>query len=432
MPGLDSRVRQAINKRIELEPPLYWTKDGRIGIQLAGAMNVDAQGNLIAEVGGGVAVVRGPKKYELQADLVAVAKGLTDTIVGFGNAATSSGGGSGSILLANTLPEDIDGSVPGNPGSSTKAAHGDHVHAVVFSTTTPLDTVLEGAADPGGTVKELAAIDHVHSAQKGSPVEIGFENAAGGSGLFADAEHVHAGNPTSLAYKQDAHTIQAYKRRGVWTAGTVAADTDVLNHNGADLYPFMVATCIDVDGYPHHRHKRLEGSGVGNDSGLEGYEDGTFIGAGVLTTGRGIGWSMRGTCTNSLNADVFYEFVLEPNPTVAVFAGTYRMRMVTGNLGLTWTGSRAFTFDGSFKVTAADAYVFQGVVTITKASGEVCFKKTLGGSVTGGFDFLNDDAVMQLRWRADRLASLNTYSATYQGAGASISVTDYEVLELAA
>jgi hypothetical protein len=185
------------------------------------------------------------------------------------------------------------------------------------------------------------------------------------------------------------------------------------------LYPFMVATCLDYEGFPHDRHQRLSASlASGNISETLGYAAGEFVAAGEFGRGAKIIFDGSGYCANTVNVDAFLEFVLEPNPTVAGvpnYAGTHRMRMLSGELGQTWSGNRPFKYRIELFHEGANAYSYFAEFTIIGGDGLASIKRECGGLVTGGFNWANTDAKLQLRWRVDRIANLNTYDATYQG-----------------
>lgn len=225
------------------------------------------------------------------------------------------------------------------------------------------------------------------------------------------------------------------------TQMTVTDTTGMVNETGAiptitsyteHLYPFMVATCLDYEGFPHDRHQRLESSlASGSASETLGYAAGDFIAAGEFSRGAKLVYEGVGYCANTVNVDAFFEFVLEPNPTVAgapVFAGSNRMRMLSGELGQTWSGNRPFKYRIELYAEGPTSYSYFGDFTIIGGDGLAAIRRECGGLVTGGFNWQTTDANLQLRWRVDRIANLNAYDATYQGLSTlRLAVNNYAV-----
>jgi hypothetical protein len=199
------------------------------------------------------------------------------------------------------------------------------------------------------------------------------------------------------------------------SAPGVAVMTSYTEH----LYPWMVATCLDYEGYPHDRHQRLEASlSSGGLSETLGYAHGEFVAAGEFRNGAKIIFDGCGYAANTVNADAFFEFVLEPNPTVAgapVYTGANRMRMLTGELGQTWTGNRAFRYRIELYNLGPDSYEYWGEFLVASGAGQTGIRREAGGRVTGGHNWMANDTNLQMRWRVDRIANLDTYDATYQG-----------------
>jgi len=227
---------------------------------------------------------------------------------------------------------------------------------------------------------------------------------------------VNHGNNGSKTVSAVSHTtLQVGGGLTTESAPGAAVMTSYTEH----LYPFMVATCLDYEGFPHDRHQRLESSlSSGGLSETLGYAHGEFIAAGEFSRGAKIVFDGCGYAANTVNTDAFFEFVLEPNPTVAGapnYAGSNRMRMLSGELGQTWSGNRPFRYRVELYHEGAGTYSYYGDFTIIGGDGLASIKREVGGRVTSGFDWLTNDAFLQMRWRVDRIANLNTYNATYQG-----------------
>ena len=227
--------------------------------------------------------------------------------------------------------------------------------------------------------------------------------------------------------------LRPYRAFGSWDAGAAAAAPTVHGATGGPytehLYPFMLATCLDYEGFPHNRYRRLEvnlSSGTNNDVVTRGYEAGDFIPKGDLI-GRKVRYELIGRvkCTS---ADMFLEAVLEPNPTASTssYAGTYRMRMLSGEIGTTWSGEAHCEFTCELSVSAADVYQWRGTWRIySPSTGQLMIERHAAGFSDAGFNWLTTDANLSLRWRVDRIAKLNTYDATYQGSTLRWKVVEF-------
>lgn len=93
--------------------------------------------------------------------------------------------------LSNVVPVAV-AHVAADAGVAAEAARQDHQHDVDFATPPNTAVVVGNAADPGAG-PEVCLYDHQHAVTKGTPVAVGTANAAGGSGEFVAADHVHAG-----------------------------------------------------------------------------------------------------------------------------------------------------------------------------------------------------------------------------------------------
>lgn len=276
-----------------------------------------------------------------------------------------------------------------------------------------------------GTGSLMSVASGVYTRTSGSFVEEGFSvgNVCTVSGF------VNGANNGSKTLSAVSHLTMAASGGGLTDETAVAVSFSSYTEH---LYPFMVATCLDYEGYPHDRHQRLESNlASGNVSETLGYAAGDFVAKGEFSRGAKIIYDGCGYAANTINADAFFEFVLEPNPTVAgapVYAGSNRMRMMSGELGQTWTGSRPFHYRIELFCEGANAYSCFGEFTIVGGNGLASIKRECGGRVTSGFNWQTTDAVLQNRWRVDRIANLDTYDDTYQGLSTlALAVTNYGV-----
>ena len=363
--------------------------------------------------------------------------------------------GATATALSSSAPPAV--AVSGSGGAASTASRSDHTHAHGAQTDGSLHAaaVASGASgflsgadkaklDSVATGAEVnaatnLAVDEAHGLGVGpydskSGANLQMRPTVEGRGLrvaLSGSDVLVAARPATLRPSRGERDdrLRAYCSVGSWIAGatpaapTLPGDPVPTLHGPSGgpytehLYPFMVATCLDYEGFPHDRHQRLESNlSSGNDSGLKGYEAGDRIVAGDAI-GRTFEYELVGYAENQLNADAFFEAVLEPNPTASTssYAGANRMRMLSGELGATWTGNRLCIFRAALHVYAQQAYAFEGTWRIYSSTGALFLERSAGGLVTGGFDWLTD-ATLQLRWRVDRISKLNTYDATYQGA----------------
>jgi len=221
-----------------------------------------------------------------------------------------------------------------------------------------------------------------------------------------------------------AHVVTVVARHLVTVAEVLVVEAAASNVTfeclGEHLHPFQVATALDYETYPHDRHQRMESNlSSGNNSMLRGYEAGDFIAAGDALALRRIVYEQSGFIQNAGWTDAFIEHVLEPNPNVkgalaARYTGSNRMRMLSGELGLTWSGARKWTCRVELIVESATSYYWNAHHRIYGSDGSLVWEKECGGSGTS-FNWATTDATLQLRWRVDRIANLDTYADTYQG-----------------
>lgn len=208
----------------------------------------------------------------------------------------------------------------------------------------------------------------------------------------------------------------------IWTAGLLAAAPTVHGPTGGPYtehsYPFMVATACDYEGYPHNRHRRLE-SNLSNANSpaivKRGYEEGDFVVAGDLI-GRELNWELVGFVENNVNNDAFLEAVIEPNPVAGSLASANRLRLQSGELGLTWSGAVPCVFKAKLVVHGPTSVSCFGEWDIYTAAGQLYRNiKTSVRNLSYGFNWLTTDAKVQLRWRVARIGNIDTYSTADQG-----------------
>jgi hypothetical protein len=89
--------------------------------------------------------------------------------------------------------------------------------------------------------------------------------------------------------------------------------------------------------------------------------------------------------------------------------------MLTGELGQTWTGNRALRYRIELYNLGPDSYEYWGEFLVASGAGQTGIRREAGGRVTGGHNWMANDTNLQMRWRVDRIANLDTYDATYQG-----------------
>ncbi|MEK9721877.1 MAG: hypothetical protein VW405_00150, partial [Rhodospirillaceae bacterium] len=207
--------------------------------------------------------------------------------------------------------------------------------------------------------------------------------------------------------------IPELHRVGQWIAGDVDDTNLTTSHGSAHLFPFMCFSAVNFYGFPHLDHDRLASGGSGvNTSGFNGYEEGLLLVAGALDEGDVIRFSAEGFMENTAHADAFVEFVLEPNPTAGTTAGANRMRMLSGELGATWTGTKAFRWECLFAMgegKAGDEYSYAWSMYI-----EDVLDVSGSGHVTSGHAFKTTDTYLGARFRVDEITNLDTYDTTYQ------------------
>jgi hypothetical protein len=222
--------------------------------------------------------------------------------------------------------------------------------------------------------------------------------------------------PRSL--RRRANGYRDVRRQGQRTAGKQGDTTKLLdNHGSANLFPYMLWAGLDVYGFPHNRHKRLESDSLGNDSLELGYEFGHDVRAGDFRDGRGMIFFGRGRAENVTWSDAFWDWTLEINPTAGNFAGPYRLRLLPDDLGATWSGATVFDWRVELRSEGWKTCSAVGRWTIFGANGKP-LRELSASAELSTFDFLAAAWKAQLRWRVDRdrATRLDTFDNTNQGA----------------
>ncbi len=267
----------------------------------------------------------------------------------------------------------------------------------------------------------------VYSGKSGSTLQ--FRSLSGERGIEAEVvgSSIRIQRATSLWAPAKRSGFEAYRRktlRSRRTAGAVgdAGGSDpwlpatlVDNHGLTDhLYPYMVPTGVDFYGLPHNRHKRLRSSSMGNDSGELGYEFGHDVAAGDARARSRFEWKLAGKVENVGWDDAFLEMAVEINPTVGVYDHADLARMLSPELGATWSGERHFTGRVFLEVTGPDSWDVWGEFRIYSSTGAVLREWQRGTSISGAsHDWLTDAARVQLRWKVDR--DLATQADVFDG-----------------
>lgn len=156
-------------------------------------------------------------------------------------------------------------------------------------------------------------------------------------------------------------------------------------------------------------------------SGFNGYLEGLYIPADALRVEESFQFYGAGFMANTLEPDCFVEFCLEPNPVAGTYNGANRVRMLTGEVGATWTGTLPFFWD--CKVVRGyddDEYLVEWRLRILGLLDEFGAEH-----VEGGHDWTTE-AVWSPRFRVGRISELDTYGWTNQGAGVSLTMKRYE------
>lgn len=214
------------------------------------------------------------------------------------------------------------------------------------------------------------------------------------------------------------------------TAG--AADDPTLStcsavHGTNHGYPWQVWTATDANGHPHEGHQYIIDSATqGTDTGIRGATTGYLITRGDFVRGAKLSWDLFGMAQNVGKLDAFWDFALDINPRVAasVYDDTYRMRMVSPELGVIWAGEipwkahiELFPIDATTCAWWAEFKVFD-------STGSLLLEWDTGSISGHSFNWLTTDAEIMLRWHVDKdLANqLDVFDDSFQGTNQS---TDY-------
>jgi hypothetical protein len=220
-----------------------------------------------------------------------------------------------------------------------------------------------------------------------------------------------------------AFVVAGSKQAGATLRPNITGDVDptVQNgqviHDGDVLYPFMCWAPLDYYSYPHHEFRQMPGQTVAGVGVSKGWENGQRFRKGDLIArpGRGARWDIRAKLKNVGWTDAFFEFVLEPNPAVTVYAGANRVRFLSGELGYTDADWLLLDVSIELAVHRATEYSWTARAKLYSTTGALLREWDWGGFTESGLDVLQNDSKWQVRWRVDRIANLNTYDATYQG-----------------
>lgn len=300
-----------------------------------------------------------------------------------------------------------------------------------------------GTANAVGNGTDAARANHVHdhgSQTSGSHHAAATTSVAGFMSTTDKQKHgdlaggaVPGRRFTPIAVQHD--KPRAYRTYGNWIAGATGSAPSLHGAGTDHRWPWMVATCLDYETYPHDLHQRLESSlSSGNNSGIKGYAEGDFIAKGEFWRGRKIRYDGSGYMQNGVNVDAFFEFDLIPNPTASTsnYEDANRMRMLSGEIGMTWTGNRGFDYEIELESKGAAAYSWRALFRLYESyeidggpRGQVIWRQEVSGSVTSGLNWLLNDVVLQLAWRVARIADLNTYPGGNQGSTLQLAIQNY-------
>jgi hypothetical protein len=259
---------------------------------------------------------------------------------------------------------------------------------------------------------------------------------------FVDMGVVVNATPTFAGFAQSTNngvkTVTAVTRHQITVAESTATESSppvgaTIANLDEHLHPFMMATVLDYEGFPHDRHQRLESNlSSGTNSRLRGYEAGDFIAAGDALRLRRIVYEQSALMQNVGWPDAFVEHVLEPNPQVTVastrYTGANRMRLLSGEIGLTWSGTRLLRTRVELVVDGATSYSWSAHWRLFGSNGALVWEKVASG-VGSSFNWALTDAALQLRWRVDRIAKLDAYDDTYQGSNQGANLLRLDVRE---
>jgi hypothetical protein len=363
----------------------------------------------------------------------------------------------GGVELSDAAPPQIGTS--GAQGSSTDVAREDHTHAHGAQTDPSLHanvvaggnagfmtgadkTKLNGietaaevnaAVSLASTSPNEAALGElpVYTSKSGSTLQ--FLSLSGERGLIAETVggSVRIRQSERLWAPWKASGLEAYRCKSLRSRRTAGAVGDsggsspwlpatlLDNHGATDhLYPYMVPTGLDFYGLPHNKHRRLRGTSLSDTSSELGYQFGHDIAAGDARARTLLAWTLSGKVENVGWTDAFIEFAVEVNPTVAVYNGSNLARMISPDIGATWSGERHFSARVFLEVSSATSWSVWGEFAIYSSTGSVLREWTRSKTITAGsHSWLTAAARVQLRWRVDRdqATRLSTFDGYNQG-----------------
>jgi len=291
----------------------------------------------------------------------------------------------------------------------------------------------EGASIPGET-------EHgVYSTETGGVAYL--RGIVGTEGLRAlqTGESIRIGRRPNLIAPVLRRPMIRYPAQRFWgrkTAGsanvptsTTCADVHAVLDTG---YPYQVWTATDYYGHPHAGHQYTESTQVQpyTDSGTYNAVNGALAGYriehGDFKRGSKMRWTLNGTAQNVTYPDAFWDFCLDINPsiTASAYVTTNRMRMLSPELGVTWAGEVPWWAEIELFPLDATTCRWRWNFKVYDRTGPLLVEWDGCSDSTHGFDWMDDDANIQLRWRVDRtlLTRTDTFDDTNQGTNQG---TDY-------
>jgi len=91
------------------------------------------------------------------------------------------------------------------------------------------------------------------------------------------------------------------------------------------------------------------------------------------------------------------------------------MRFPTGELGFLTTTDVLLAFWCELAVQSAAKYSWEGGIKIYSSTHAKLLDVELGGYTDAGHNWLRNLTILQLRWRVDRIANIDTYNDDFQG-----------------
>ncbi len=226
-------------------------------------------------------------------------------------------------------------------------------------------------------------------------------------------------------------TVYAYG----WTHASGRWEVDSFENSDQDMVVIDVGNAVTTfEASAANREVRGTQS---NSSGMNGYAEGLFMLANSLEVEERIRFEASGIMENPAvggGSDAFVEFVLEPNPQdnfdtpgSSQYSGANRIRMLSGEMGATWTGSKRFLWTCEFYLgsnSTGDEYHADWTIEV-----EDVLSVSGREHVTGGHDFKRNETYLSPRFRVelDQTARLNTYDdPARQGQGLRLEIHKYD------